>query len=219
MKLFLDTAHVAGIQQLISTGLIDGVTTNPTHLSKETGLPTEIVKEISKLLPEGEISVEVTERDPRAVYEQAKRIAQLAPNIMVKIPCLPIYIPIIAKLVEENIAINVTLVFSLTQGIAMAKLGVAYVSPFVGRLDDAAGDGSALVRNLVEAFDAYGYETEVLAASLRTVHHVSEAILSGAHAITVPLALFDKMLSHQLSEVGLEQFLADWHKLGIKQFP
>lgn len=219
MKLFLDTASVAGIQQWATTGLIDGVTTNPTHLSKEAGLPTQIIQQICALLPDGEISVEVTEQEPQAVYQQAQRIAKLADNIVVKIPCYTEYLPVIKKLVEEEVVLNITLVFSAIQGLLLAKLGVAYISPFIGRLDDSDENGIEVVDSLRQLLDNYDYETEILAASIRTVFHVHQAALAGADAITVPLEVLQKMMYHPLIESGMKQFDADWKKLGIKQFP
>ncbi len=136
MKIFLDTAHVQSIKKLAQTGVIDGVTTNPSHLSKEGGDPVKVVNEICALLPEGEISVEVTEKKPEDVYKQAKKIASLADNVLVKVPCHLVYYPVIKRLVEEDVKLNITLVFSVVQGLMMGKLGVHYISPFIGRWDD-----------------------------------------------------------------------------------
>lgn len=219
MKLFLDTADVAQIKKWAATGLIDGVTTNPTHLSKQQQSPQEIIRTICTLLPDGDISVEVTHRDPHQVYEQAKKIAQLAPNIIVKIPCHIHYVPIIKKLVEEDIPLNITLIFSVAQGLMMANLGVTYISPFVGRLNDAGGNGVELVEELQNLCEVYDYDTEVLAASLRTVEHLEEVALCGVDAATIPVEIFEKAFAHSLSEKGIDQFLADWQKLGITQFP
>src|SRR5438477_1214481 len=148
MKIFLDTANTELITRWAQTGLIDGVTTNPTHLSKENTDPTQQILTICDILPTGIISVEITETDPESVYFQARKIASLSDNIAVKIPCHPDYYSIIKKLVEEGITLNITLVFSLTQGLMMAKLGVAYISPFIGRLDDTGADGIELIHNL-----------------------------------------------------------------------
>ena len=148
MKIFIDSANIEKIKKLAEIGIIDGVTTNPTHLSKEGSSPTELIKELTQIIP-GDISVEVTEKNPEKVYKQAREIANIAQNIAVKIPCHADYYPIIKKLVAEGIQINVTLVFSLMQALYMCKLGVKYISPFIGRLDDNGLDGIELV--LVES--------------------------------------------------------------------
>ncbi len=219
MKLFLDTANIDQIKQWAAMGLVDGVTTNPTHLSKEHGDPVGEIKEICALLPEGEISVQVTEAEPEAVYAQAKAITKLSDNILVKIPCSMIYYPVIKKLVSEDVNINITLVFSLAQGLAMCKLGVYCISPFVGRLDDIDAPGIDLISDLRIMIDRYGFETQLLAASLRTVPQLHEVILAGADIATVPASLLEKALSHPLTDKGMQIFADDWKKLGIKKFP
>jgi len=219
MKIFLDTANTELIKKWAHSGLIDGVTTNPTHLSKENTNPTQQVLAICDLLPFGIISVEVTETEPELVYLQARKIASLSENIAVKIPCHPDYYSVIKKLVEEGITLNITLVFSLVQGMMMAKLGVAYISPFVGRLDDAGADGIELIHNLRHILDWYGFETELLAASIRDTHHFERVMMAGADIATVPEVVFEKSLTHQLTDAGMAQFLADWKKLNISQFP
>lgn len=219
MKIFLDTANIELIKRWAQTGLLDGVTTNPTHLSKEGGNPTEVVLTICDLLPDGSISIEVTETDPDAVYLQARKIAALSDNVAVKVPCHAQYYSVIKKLVEEDISLNITLVFSLTQGLMMAKLGVDYVSPFVGRLDDQGSDGVELVRQLRHMFDWYGFETQILAASIRDTAHFERVIMAGADIATVPVAVFEQSLAHPLTDAGMEKFLADWKKLNISTFP
>ena len=219
MKIFLDTANSDAIAYWASTGLIDGVTTNPTHLSKENNNPTQLVRTICALLPNGVVSVEILEKDPEAAYNQAKSIAKLAHNIAVKIPCHKQYYGVIKQLVDEGIAVNVTLVFSLSQGLMMAKLGVQYISPFVGRLDDSGIDGLQLVQQLVYMMDYYGFKTQVLAASIRDVAHFEGAVLAGAHVATVPVDVFEKSLEHSLTDKGMAQFLSDWKKLSVEQFP
>lgn len=219
MKIFLDTANIQAIKKWMLTDLIDGVTTNPTHLSKEGGDPKKRVLEICSLLPDGEISVEVTEKEPEAVYKQAKAIAALAENVVVKVPCHAQYYEIINRLVQEQVRLNITLVFSLTQGLMMCKMGVSMISPFVGRLDDNGQNGMALVMHLRDMIDQYGYETELLAASLRTVEHFHGAIEAGADIATLPVEVFEKSLAHPLTDQGIEKFDADWKKLGIAQFP
>jgi transaldolase len=219
MKIFLDTANIPAIKQLIPTGLIDGVTTNPTHLSKEGNDPKKQVLEICALLPHGEISVEVTEMEPNALYKQAQAIAHLSDNIIVKIPCHKNYYAVIKKLVAEKIPINVTLVFSLTQGLMMSKLGVRYISPFMGRLDDNGGDSIALLAQLRSMIDQYNYSTHILAASVRNGEHCNGAIIAGADVITLSPELLEKICAHPLTDQGMAQFLHDWKKLNITQFP
>jgi transaldolase len=219
MKIFLDTADLVGIKKWAVTGLIDGVTTNPTLLSKEGGNPTDRVLAICAALPDGEISVEVTEQEPGAVYKQAKEIAGLADNIVVKIPCHHQYYQVINRLVQEEIPLNITLVFSLVQGLMMSKLGVRYISPFVGRLNDIDEDGIQLLRELREMVDEYGFDTGILAASLRSSQHVHDAILAGVDVATVSVSIFEKMTEHPLTDQGMKTFKTDWEKLGIKQFP
>ncbi len=219
MKLFLDTAHVASIEEACLTGLIDGVTTNPTHLSKEGNSPKEVIKAICTLLPEGDISVEVTQTEPEAVYEQAHAIAKIASNVIVKVPCCKLYYPIIRRLVNDDIPVNVTLVFSALQGLMMCKLGVRYISPFVGRLDDIDVDGIAVIHELRGLIDQYGFDTEILAASLRSVRHVHDVAMAGADVATIPMEVFKKMMEHPLTDRGMELFARDWKSLGISQFP
>ncbi|MFA6066299.1 MAG: transaldolase family protein [Candidatus Babeliaceae bacterium] len=219
MKIFLDTAHIQNIQKWSNSGLIDGITTNPTSLSKEAGLPIEVIKNICKLMGDSPVSVEVTEKDPNAVFEQAKKIAAISDNVVVKIPCWPEYCSVIKKLVDANISLNITLVFTALQGLMMAKLGVDYISPFIGRLEDIDGAGLQVVSDVREIFDTYGYETEILAASVRSVWHMHQAALHGADIVTVSTDIFEKSLYHPLSEIGIDIFEADWKKLGVKQFP
>jgi transaldolase len=219
MKIFLDTAHLATIQQWAETGLIDGVTSNPSHLSKEGGDPKKIINDICALLPEGDISVQVTEKSPEAVYKQAKAIAKLAPNIIVKVPCAKEYYPVIKKLVAEGVKVNITLLFTLVQALFMCKLGVRYISPFIGRLDDIDVDGLALIAELRQMIDTYGFETQILAASIRDDRHFHGVILFGADAATVPVTVLEKAATHPLTDQGRALFDADWAKLGIRQFP
>ncbi len=219
MKIFLDTADIEDIKKWAQTGLIDGVTTNPTHLSNAGGNPKKVVLEICKLLPHGQISVEVTQVKPADVYAQAKAIAKLSKNVWVKIPCHADYYPVIKKLVDEDIKLNITLVFTLLQSLMMCKLGVYYISPFIGRLEDTDCDGMALLPELRQMIDFYGYETKILAASMRTVQHFHEAVLAGADAITMPVEIFEKAIANNLTDQGIQKFAKDWKKLGVKHFP
>lgn len=219
MKIFLDTADVIAIKKWSEIGIIDGITTNPTHLSKEGGDPKKVVMQICKLLPEGQISVEVTNLDPKKMYEQAKKISKLADNIWVKIPCHVKYYELIKKLVDEEVKLNITLVFTVLQSLMMCKLGVYYISPFVGRWDDIDVDGMAFIPQMREMIDFYGYETKILAASIRSVQNFHEAITAGADAVTLPIEVFEKSVSNPLTDQGIEKFAKDWQKLGVKQFP
>lgn len=219
MKIFLDTADYEAIKKWAETGLIDGVTTNPSHLSKAGGDPRAHVAKICSLLPEGHISVEVTEKEPQAVYNQAREIAKIAKNIVVKIPCHKDYYSVIKRLVDEKININITLVFTVIQAMMMCKLGVTYISPFVGRWDDIDVEGVDVLEQIRHMIDIYGFDTYLLAASLRHVRHFHYAILAGADVATVPIDVFEKSMSHLLTDQGIEKFDADWKKLGIKKFP
>jgi len=219
VKIFLDTANLDAIKKWADTGLINGVTTNPTHLSKEKNDPKNQVLAICAALPNGEISVEITEKEPEAVYKQARTIAALAKNIVVKVPCHKDYYAVIHRLVKDGVPINVTLVFTLIQGLMMCKLGVKYISPFVGRLDDIDSDGIQLLYDLRDMVDEYDYKTEILAASLRHTQHVHDAIRAGSDVVTVSPAVFEQIIEHPLTNAGIAQFDADWKKLGINVFP
>ena len=219
MNIFLDTADREQIKKWVQAGIVDGITTNPTHLSKEGGDPKKVVKDICAMMKGKDVSVEVIESNPEAVYKQEKEIAKLANNIVVKVPCHADYYAVIKKLVDEEIKINVTLVFTLIQGLLMCKLGVRYISPFIGRWDDIDVDGIALLYEMRQMIDQYGYDTQLLAASLRHVRHVHQAILAGADVATLPIAVVEKITTHPLTDRGIEKFNADWQKLGIKSFP
>ena len=219
MKIFLDTANLDAIKKWAGTGLINGVTTNPTHLSKEKNNPKDQVLAICAALPHGEISVEITEKEPEAVYQQARTIAALQKNIVVKVPCHKDYYAVIHRLVKDDVPINVTLVFTLIQGMLMCKLGVRYISPFVGRLDDIDTDGVQVLYDLRDMVDQYNYKTEILAASIRHTQHVHEAIRAGSDVITVSPEVFEQIIKHPLTDAGMIKFNDDWKKLGITQFP
>jgi len=218
MKLFLDTAHIDHIKKWVNMGIIDGITTNPTHLSQEGTNPTEKIREICALI-NGPVSVEITEFEAETAYIQAKEISKLADNIVVKIPCHLRYYPIIKKLIQEGIKLNITLVFTLSQGLAMCKLGAEYISPFVGRLEDIDASGLALVGDLVTMVTHYSFSTRVLAASIRTVGDLHTIITLGAHCATVPAYILEKSFDHPLLNQGIATFLTDWKKLAIDTFP
>ncbi len=219
MKIFLDTADVFAIKKWLPTGLIDGITTNPSNLSKEGKDPKKVVTQICNLLPEGHISVEVTRHEADDIYKQAKAIAKLGKNVWVKIPCHANYYEVIKKLVDEEIKLNITLVFTVLQSLMMCKLGVYYISPFVGRWNDIDVDGMAFIPQMREMIDFYGYETKILAASIRSVQNFHEALTAGADAITIPVDVFEKSVSNPLTDAGIAKFLTDWKKLGINRFP
>lgn len=219
MKIFLDTADIDSIKKLVPTGLIDGVTTNPSNLSKITSDPKKTILNICQLLPQGHISVEVTEDDPEKLYLQAKTIAGLANNIWVKIPCHARYYPVIKRLVQEEVKLNITLVFSVLQSLMMCKLGVYYISPFIGRWEDLDVDGMQYIPEIRHVIDYYGFQTKLLAASIRTVQHLHDALMAGADAATVAPEILEKAITHQLTDQGIEKFSSDWKKLGINRFP
>lgn len=219
MKIFLDSADPVAITQWFATGLIDGVTTNPTHLHKQGGNILETIKAICDIMPGCDVSVQVTQSEPEKVYEQAKKIAKIAKNVVVKIPCKKEYYSVIKQLVHEGIPINVTLVFSLVQALYMSKLGVRYISPFVGRLEDANEDGEGLLVEVRHMLDQYMYDTQLLAASLRNRGHLDAAIMAGADVATLPVSLLEESTQHRLTDQGIERFAADWQALGIRQFP
>jgi transaldolase len=219
MKIFLDTANLDVIKKWADTGLVDGVTTNPSHLSKEGKDPKKQVLAICKAVPDGVVSVEVTQQEPKAVYEQAKKIAALSENIVVKIPCHEQYVGVIKKLVDETVPLNITLVFTLPQALVMCKLGVDFISPFVGRLDDSDVDGCAVLEEMQTMVTANFFDTQVIAASIRHLRHFHAAIKAGVDVTTLPPELFEKALAHPLTDLGMEKFDADWQKLGVKQFP
>lgn len=212
MKIFLDTANLDSIRKYNDMGLVDGVTTNPTLLSKEKGNPAEIMREIVKIIS-GPVSLEVVSTDYNGMMEEAHRLKKYGKNVVVKIPMIPEGLKAVKKLKEEGIQTNVTLVFSANQAVLAAKAGAAYVSPFIGRLDDAGQDGMTLIDEIVKIFKNYDFKTEVLVASVRHPMHVVEAGKIGAHVVTLPPDILGKMTSHPLTDKGLAAFLADWEKV------
>ena len=212
MKIFLDTANLDSIRKYNDMGLVDGVTTNPTLLSKEKGNPAEIMREIVKII-NGPVSLEVVATNYNGMMEEAHRLKKYGKNVVVKIPMIPDGLKAVKKLKEEGIQTNVTLVFSANQAILAAKAGAAYVSPFIGRLDDAGQDGMTLIEEIVKIFKNYDFKTEVLVASVRHPMHVVEAGKIGAHVVTLPPDILGKMTSHPLTDKGLAAFLADWEKV------
>jgi transaldolase len=220
MKLYLDSADYAAIASFAVTGLIDGVTMNPSNLAKQGEPPVEVIQKVCALLPRGFISVQVTEEEPEKIYAQAHAIAKLSDTILVKVPCYMPYYPIIRRLVADGIRLNITLVFSLAQALWMSKLKVHTISPFIGRLYEAGSDGLGMLADICAMRNQYGFATEVLAASVRTVEHVEGAIRLGADAMTISPALFQSLLQHPLTDKGVAQFKADWGNFSYhSQFP
>jgi transaldolase len=210
MKIFLDTALVEEIRELAD--LIDGVTTNPTLVARAGRPFVEVVREICGLVA-GPVSVEVTALDAEGMVHEARELAKIADNVVIKIPMGKEGIRAVKKLEAEGIPTNVTLVFSPAQALWAAKAGASYVSPFVGRIDDRAGDGMELVSQILQIYENYGFETEVIVASVRHVRHVVEAALLGAHIATVPYAVAVKLFDHPLTDEGIKRFLSDWEKV------
>jgi transaldolase len=212
MKIFLDTANIDSIKKYNDMGLVDGITTNPTLLSKEKGNPAEIMRQIVKIV-KGPVSLEVVGTATSEMIEEAHRLKKYGQNVVVKIPMIPDGLKAVKKLKEEGIQTNVTLIFSANQAILAAKAGAAYVSPFIGRLDDAGQEGMQVIREIVPIFQNYKFETNVLVASVRHPLHVIEAGKIGAQVVTLPPDILGKMISHPLTDKGLSAFLSDWEKV------
>ncbi|MCH6588236.1 MAG: fructose-6-phosphate aldolase [Proteobacteria bacterium] len=214
MKFFIDTAEIDEIKELAATGMVDGVTTNPSLIAKSGGDFFEVLSEICAIVP-GPVSAEVTAIETGAMVEEGRRLARVAENVVVKVPLTPDGLKACRVLTDEGTKVNVTLCFSAAQAILAAKAGARFVSPFIGRLDDIGADGLALVSEIVEIYGAYpDFTTEVLVASVRNLAHVVEAAKMGAHVATIPPAVLRAMFKHPLTDRGLEAFLADWAKTG-----
>lgn len=213
MKIFLDSSDIESIRRAVSTGVIDGVTTNPTLIAKAVQQdPTknrdQFVQEIASIV-NGPVSAEVLSTTTDEMLEEGRALATLHEHIVVKLPIIEAALPVIKQLTSEGIRVNVTLVFSLNQALLAAKAGATYVSPFVGRLDDAGEDGVELVGSIVHMFKMYGFDTQVLAASMRNANHVAQVAEMGSDIATLPIAVFDEMIKHPLTDSGLETFLKD----------
>jgi transaldolase len=215
MRLFLDTASIEEIREINRWGVLSGVTTNPSLVGKEGMDPEQVWKEILAEV-EGDVSLETTEPQADPMYEEGKRLASFAPNAVVKVPMTPDGLDAGKRLVDDGIRINVTLVFSPAQAILAAEIGAYIVSPFLGRIDDAAADGMHALRQICEIYEVQGYETEVLAASLRHPMHVVESALAGADIATMPFDVFTRLVKHPLTDAGLQKFTADWTALRDK---
>lgn len=212
MKIFLDTANLQQIKEAASWGIVDGVTTNPTLVSKENMKFEDLIKKICKVVT-GPVSVESVSTKAKDIIEEARGLAKLAENIAVKIPICVEGLKATKVLSSEGIKVNTTLIFSSNQALLAAKAGTAFVSPFIGRLDDISHEGMALIDEIVAIFNNYGFETEIIVASIRHPLHVVESALAGADIATIPFAVLDKMVKHPLTDIGIEKFLKDWSKV------
>jgi transaldolase len=215
MKIFLDTADVAEIKELAASGLVDGVTTNPSLAAKTGKDYVESLKEICGLLPQGSISAEVLATDFDGMLAQAKTFRAIAKNIAIKVPLTWDGLKACKALSEDGATVNVTLCFSAVQAMMAAKAGAHFISPFIGRLDDIGEDGMTLIHDIRAIYDNYGYKTEILAASIRSVSHVLHTALAGADIATVPGPIFKKLLDHALTDKGLAAFIADAKKAHV----
>ncbi len=213
MKFFIDTADVAEIRDIAALGLLDGVTTNPS-LVKKAGRPfKDIIAEICDIVP-GPVSAEVTALDAATMLKEADVLAAIAPNVTIKLPLTWDGLRACKSLSDRGVATNVTLCFSANQAILAAKAGASFVSPFIGRIDDAGAEGMGLIRDIRAIYDNYGFDTEVLAASIRHPMHVNDCALAGADVVTVPPAVLRGLVKHPLTDKGLEAFVADWKATG-----
>jgi transaldolase len=211
MKFFLDTANVEEIREAASWGVLDGVTTNPTLVSKEDGTFEDILRQICSIV-DGPVNAEVVSTEAGKMVEEGKKLAAIHPHITVKIPMIPEGLKAVVRLTSEGIKTNMTLVFSPVQALLAAKAGATFISPFVGRLDDIGHIGMDVVRDAVQIVETYGYSSQILAASLRHPTHVLEAALAGAHISTMPYKVMMQLVKHPLTDIGLERFLSDWDK-------
>lgn len=211
MKFFIDTANVEEIKRINDLGLVDGVTTNPTIIAREGKDFEAVIKEICGII-EGPVSAEVLALDADGMINEARQVAKWAKNVVVKIPMSEDGLKATRRLTDEGIKTNVTLIFSVTQGLMAAKAGATYVSPFLGRLEDISSEGIQLIANLRKVFDTYGYQSEIISASVRNVKHVEKAALAGSHIATIPGTLFPKLWHHPLTDSGIEGFMQDWKK-------
>lgn len=209
MKILMDTANVDEIKQYVDWGVVYGVTTNPSLIAKSGRTQAEVIPEIAALVS-GPVSAEVISTECAGMIEEARKLAKIAENVVIKIPCIPEGLKAVKILSAEGIKTNVTLVFSMSQALLAARAGATFVSPFIGRLDDIGQDGVQLVDNIVKSFKLYGIETEVIAASIRNIEHVEKVMLTGCQIATIPTKVLAQMINHQLTDKGLAQFMADY---------
>lgn len=213
MLFFLDTADIREIETGLAWGMVDGITTNPSLIAKEGKPYLPTVQEIARLVP-GPVSGEVLATDYQGMLGEGRRLAALADNVVVKVPLGPDGLRAVRTFAKEGIRVNVTLCFSAAQALLAAKAGAAYISPFVGRIDDVGQDGMQLIGEVLEIYGNYGFETKVLVASVRHPKHVVESAQLGADVVTLPFKVLEQLYRHPLTDIGLEKFLADWKKTG-----
>jgi transaldolase len=219
MKLFVDTGDVSEVRQAAEWGILDGVTTNPTLIAKSGRGFKETVLEICGLVPGGDISAEVVATEYDEMLREALEIASWHPQIVVKVPLIEPGVRLVSELARRGIRTNVTLVFSVSQALLAAKAGATYISNFVGRVDDASGDGMEAVADTVQMVHSYGFESQVLVASIRHPLHVVQSVQAGAHVGTMPFKILQMLFKHPLTDLGLDRFLADWRGAGLSIFP
>jgi len=212
MKIFLDTANIDSIKKFVDMGIVDGITTNPSLISREKGHPEDIMKEIVKIV-KGPVNLEVVGTKTEEMIEEGMRLKKFGENVVVKVPMTMDGLKAVRKFAENKIRTNVTLIFSSNQGLLAAKAGASYVSPFIGRLDDAGQEGMIVIDEIVQVFSNYGYQSEVLVASVRHPIHVIQAGKLGAHIVTLPPDILSKMITHPLTDKGLSLFLSYWEKV------
>ena len=216
MKIFIDSGNLREIESLAPLGILDGVTTNPSLLARESGDPRAIVKQICRLV-QGPVSAEVVATDAPGMIAEGRELASIDEHVVVKVPFTREGVKATRVLADEGMRVNVTLIFSATQALFAAKVGASYVSPFVGRLDDIASDGMGLIQQIVEIFRHSDFATEVLVASVRSPMHIVDAARMGAHVCTCPAAVIEACFKHPLTDIGLEKFLKDWERAQATQ--
>ena len=218
MKLFVDTGKVEEVRKAAEWGIVDGVTTNPSLIAQAGRGFKETVLEICSILPNGSISAEVVGTTVEDILREGREIASWSPNIVVKVPMTPAGIAATRQLTREGIRVNMTLVFSPTQALLAAKAGASYISVFVGRVDDVSSEGMRTIEDAVQIVENYGFDSEVLVASIRHPMHVVEAARLGAHIATMPFKVMEQLFQHPLTDIGLQRFLDDWRKAGLRIF-
>lgn len=212
MKIFIDTANVTEIREAVRMGIIDGVTTNPTLMSKESGTFQDILTEICSLV-DGPISAEVVSEEAESMVQEAKELVKIGKNITIKVPMSVEGMKAVHILSQEGVWTNMTLVFSPSQAVLAAKAGASFISPFVGRIDDMSHFGMDSVRQIVTIYENYGFNTEIIVASVRNPLHVVEAALAGAHIATIPFKVIQQLVKHPLTDIGIQRFKEDWEKV------
>ena len=215
MKLFVDTGDIEEVRQAAEWGILDGVTTNPSLIAKSGKGFKETVLKICELVPNGDISAEVVATDYENMLKEALEVSSWHPQVVVKVPLIEPGIRLVSTLADKGIKTNVTLVFSVSQAMLAAKAGATYISNFVGRVDDLSGDGMEAVRATVDMVNTYGYDSEVLVASIRSPQHIANAMAVGAHVATLPFKTLGQLFKHPLTDIGLKGFLDDWNKAGL----